>query len=92
MAAGGIVPAFGAPKAKGSRGEPFADQEESGDSYLLLMYMVTSKPKRMSLYSGVCHFMSVVLMVGGKDALIGANAVPEMAFCLLNNMLGGLGV
>lgn len=25
--------------------------------YLLLMYIVTSKPKRMSLYSGVSHFM-----------------------------------
>ena len=26
-------------------------------NYLLLMYIVTSKPKRMSLYSGVCQFI-----------------------------------
>ena len=26
-------------------------------SYLLLIYMVTSKPKRISLYSGVSHFI-----------------------------------
>lgn len=27
--------------------------------YLLLMYIVTSKPKRMSLYSGVSHFIVI---------------------------------
>ena len=30
--------------------------------YLLLMYMVTSKPKRISLYSGVVHFMVNLLI------------------------------
>ena len=40
---------------KGSRG-PFFMQLVI-INYLLLMYIVTSKPKRMSLYSGVCQFI-----------------------------------
>ena len=31
--------------------------------YLWLMYIVTSKPKRTSLYSGVCHFISEFLRI-----------------------------
>lgn len=31
------------------------------NAYLLLIYIVTSKPKRMSLYSGVSHFIVVLL-------------------------------
>ncbi len=31
-------------------------------NYLLLMYIVTSKPKRMSLYSGVSHFIIFLLI------------------------------
>lgn len=31
------------------------------------MYMVTSKPKRMSLYSGVSHFMLTLLIVLLKE-------------------------
>lgn len=34
-----------------------APTPENNKGYLLLMYIVTSKPKRMSLYSGVSHFM-----------------------------------
>ena len=49
-------------------------------SYLLLMYMVTSKPKRMSLYVGVCHFIVVTLLCVIKFftyVYIGAGIMPK---------------
>jgi len=38
---------------------PFLFNNKS-NAYLLLMYIVTSKPKRMSLNAGVSHFMCAI--------------------------------
>ena len=50
--------------------------------YLWLMYMVTSKPKRTSLYSGVCHFMMVSSFDCGPAGLPGllADVPPSLIY------------
>lgn len=39
------------------------------------MYIVTSKPKRMSLYSGVSHFIVVILILIN---LLGLNFITDI--------------
>ena len=43
------------------------------NAYLLLIYIVTSKPKRMSLYSGVSHFIVVLLKLDYCQKLVKLN-------------------
>ena len=43
------------------------------NAYLLLIYIVTSKPKRMSLYSGVSHFIVVLLKLEYCQKLVKLN-------------------
>jgi hypothetical protein len=51
--------------------EPAPRQPYSGWNQRLLMYIVTSKPKRMSLYSGVSHFMVISFWSAKLDRLPG---------------------